>query len=192
MSNNRFWLPSLIFMLLTACAELPLQEESQAASQPETVLQVAAATFTPPADKSSASCPITQPPESPFIPPTPYPAEPPPEYEEFWYGTPELWTMLRVDGTWSSLPHNAAGYTQKIAWWREGYDIYTEPNPELIVTGKRLEASAPPLLESRATNARTELGDLMMVGVDIPTLGCWEITGQYNGHELSFVVWVAP
>jgi hypothetical protein len=32
----------------------------------------------------------------------------------------------------------------------------------------------------------------MLVGVDIPTLGCWEITGQYNGTELSFVVWIAP
>jgi hypothetical protein len=191
MSNNSFWLPSVIFLLLTACASTLPQEESRAKSQPGTVLQVAA-TFTPPADNSSASCPVTQPPKSPFIPPTPYPAEPPPEYKEFWYGTPELWTMLRFDGTWNGLPHNASGYTQKIAWWRQGYDIYTEPNPELIVTGKRLDVSAPPLLASRATNARTELGDLMMIGVDIPTLGCWEITGQYNGHELSFVVWVAP
>jgi len=32
----------------------------------------------------------------------------------------------------------------------------------------------------------------MLVGVDIPTIGCWEITGRYAGHTLSFVVWVAP
>jgi hypothetical protein len=24
------------------------------------------------------------------------------------------------------------------------------------------------------------------------SLGCWEITGQYQGHALSFVVWAAP
>jgi len=32
----------------------------------------------------------------------------------------------------------------------------------------------------------------MLVGVDFPMLGCWEIMGIYKGHELSFVVWVAP
>jgi hypothetical protein len=31
-----------------------------------------------------------------------------------------------------------------------------------------------------------------MVGVDFPTLGCWEITGRYAEAELSFVVWVGP
>jgi len=28
--------------------------------------------------------------------------------------------------------------------------------------------------------------------VDLPTLGCWKITGKYSDAELSFVVWVAP
>jgi hypothetical protein len=32
----------------------------------------------------------------------------------------------------------------------------------------------------------------MLVGVDIPTLGCWEIRGRYAEAELSFVVWVGP
>jgi hypothetical protein len=31
----------------------------------------------------------------------------------------------------------------------------------------------------------------MLVGIDIPAAGCWEITGQYKGTTLSFVVWVA-
>jgi hypothetical protein len=32
----------------------------------------------------------------------------------------------------------------------------------------------------------------MITGVDVPTLGCWEITGRYRSHELSFVVSVTP
>jgi hypothetical protein len=32
----------------------------------------------------------------------------------------------------------------------------------------------------------------MLVGIDLPTLGCWKITGKYADAELSFVVWVAP
>jgi len=31
----------------------------------------------------------------------------------------------------------------------------------------------------------------MMVGMNFPTLGCWEITGHYENDELTFVVWVA-
>jgi hypothetical protein len=32
----------------------------------------------------------------------------------------------------------------------------------------------------------------MLVGVEMPTAGCWEITAQYDVDELTFVVWVAP
>jgi hypothetical protein len=94
---------------------------------------------------------------------------------------------------WSGLPHNPEGYTQKVFWWRKGYSWTAEPEPHLIVTGRRLDESASPLNVSRATNAFAEdIQSAMLVGVDFPTLGCWEITGQYAGMELSFVVWVAP
>jgi hypothetical protein len=56
-----------------------------------------------------------------------------------------------------------------------------------------LDASAPPLHASKATNAFAhDIQSAMLVGVDVPTAGCWEITGRYGGHELSFTVWVAP
>jgi hypothetical protein len=100
--------------------------------------------------------------------------------------------MLGTDGTWSALPHDAAGYTQKVFWWRQGYNVVVEPTPSLTVTGRRLDAAAPPLVASGATNASADFGDAMLVGVDVPTLGCWKITGHYQGHDLSFVVWVAP
>jgi len=55
-----------------------------------------------------------------------------------------------------------------------------------------LDAPALPLRVSKATNAfASDIQSAMLVGVDFPTLGCWEITGRYQGHELSFVVWVA-
>jgi len=182
----------ILLWLLTGCAAARSQE-SQATPQYKEVLQANTATPTPLPASPPASCPITHPPDVPFAPPSPYPAELPPEYVgEFWYGTPELWTMLRTDGTWSSLPHTSDGYTQKLVWWRQGYDMYAEPIPKLTVTGERLDESAPPLLASKATNAHADLGDMMMVGVSIPTLGCWEIKGHYNGHELSYIVWIAP
>jgi hypothetical protein len=90
------------------------------------------------------------------------------------------------------LPHNPEGYTQKIFWWRVGYAWNEEPQPEFKVSGERLDAKAPPLIVSDATNAfADDIGSAMLVGVDFPTLGCWKITGQHKDTELSFVIWVA-
>ena len=138
-----------------------------------------------------ASCPITIPQDPPFVPPSPYDSM---GFEgEFWYGSNSLWTAVRQNGAWEALPHNPEGFTQKVFWWREGYVWTEEPEPALIVTGERLDASAPPLNASKATNAyASDIGSAMLVGVDLPTLGCWKITGKYGEAEVSFVVWVAP
>jgi hypothetical protein len=139
-----------------------------------------------------ASCPVTTSGKTTFEAPAPYsPSVPWPGL--FWFGSEELWTALNTNGVWSDLPHNPQGYTQKIPWWRDGYVWTEEPEPDLTVTGERLDADAPPLIASKATNAYAEdMGSAMMVGVDFPTLGCWKITGKYTDAELSFVVWVAP
>jgi hypothetical protein len=136
-------------------------------------------------------CPLTVPQELSFTPPSPYSScgfE-----EEFWHGSNSLWTTVPQNGIWSGLPHNPEGYTQKVFWWREGYVWNEEPEPALTVTGERLDASAPPLIVSKATNAYAgDIGSAMLVGVDFPTLGCWKVTGQYKDADLSFVIWVAP
>jgi len=137
------------------------------------------------------SCPLTVPQEQAFVPPAPYDTLG--FIGHFWFGSNSLWTEILDNGIWEGLPHNLEGYTQKVFWWRDGYVWNEEPEPNLIVTGERLDAKAPPLKVSRATNAyASDIGSAMLVGVDFPTLGCWKITGQYKKAELSFVVWVAP
>ncbi len=139
-----------------------------------------------------AICPVMVPQEPPFIAPEPYSPNAP-SADWFWHGSNSLWTEIPQDGIWYGLPHNPEGYTQKVFWWREGYVWNEEPQPALTVTGERLDAAAPPLIVSRATNAyASDIGSAMLVGVDFPTLGCWKITGKYGKVELSFVVWVAP
>ncbi len=131
-------------------------------------------------------CPLTLPPNPSFIPPGPYLKS---LTGQFWYGSDSFWTSLPLDGQWNDLPHFPEGYTQKIFWWGVEFDLQSEPEPDLQVTGKRLDAPAPALEASRATNAyASDIGSAMLVGVDFPTLGCWEITGKYQNNTLTFVI----
>lgn len=158
-----------------------------------------------PSDLAAApeSCPVTQAPEKPFYPPDPDPAqgEGLPQRASslgsfeayFWYGSEALWTQLRRDGVWRELPHTPRGYTQKIFFSRAGYDWREEPLPGLTISGRRLDAAGPTFEELEATNGyHPDIGSFMLIGVDIPAAGCWEMTGHYQGQDLSFVVWVAP
>jgi hypothetical protein len=138
-----------------------------------------------------ASCPTTRPPDSPFVPPAPYSAEPPSVAgDKVWYGTNELWTWLDADGVWD-MARNEHGRFDKSFWWRQGYDWQTETTPQLSVTGRRLDSPAPTVSVSDATNGfEPSMGAFMLLGLELPTGGCWELTGHYHGSSLRFVVWV--
>jgi hypothetical protein len=147
--------------------------------------------FVPP-----VSCPVTVRPAVPFTPPAPYELE---SENGFWLGSEKLWTTLGKSGeVWYWAPH-AAGHehevqplTVKTFWGSADFNYREEYPPELKVTGRRLDGDAPPLLTMRTTNAFPGPAAAMLVGVYVPTPGCWEITGDYKGQKLSFVVWVEP
>jgi hypothetical protein len=94
-------------------------------------------------------------------------------------------------GAWRGLPLWDTGYRQKIVWWTQGYD-WREPTPPLSITGKRLDAKAPPLVTDERANGSYHggWGSFIMSGVNFPTEGCWEITGRLSETELKFIVWV--
>jgi hypothetical protein len=60
----------------------------------------------------------------------------------------------------------------------------------LAVTVKRLNEDQATAVVLGNTNAYAEDfgGWAMMTGIDLPSAGCWEITGRYRGEELRFVV----
>lgn len=159
--------------------------EDSASASPDALFEV------PPKD-----CPLTQPPEPAFIPPLPNLAKTPPGY--FWYGTEDLWTMLSVDGVWGALPYfgdetGGEHYFNKLFWWNKDYDWQAEPSPEFTATGQQLDGVGLTFTTSDATNAYTpDFASAILTGVEIPAAGCWMLTGSYQGHSLSFVVWIAP
>jgi len=111
-------------------------------------------------------------------------------------GSEKLWTLRPIDGLWYGLrtvePDSGHEiYRDKVFWWRKGYDWRTENPPQLKVTGKRLDAPAPALYPESANPALIKI-PAIVTGINIPTVGCWEITGDYKGDKLTFVVWVVP
>jgi hypothetical protein len=139
-----------------------------------------------------ATCRVTRPPQQAFTPPPPYPSAH--GSDGFWFGTSRLWLQLPTNGTWGNLPHyrpSDTAFRQKLQWWRKGYNWRTDMPTKLKVTGKRLDSNAPPLASQTNASGRGDQAFLMS-GLDIPTLGCWQITGDFAGDKLTFVVWVAP
>ncbi|HUD68027.1 MAG TPA: hypothetical protein VMQ17_25825 [Candidatus Sulfotelmatobacter sp.] len=116
----------------------------------------------------------------------------------FYIGSEKLWTVIDEHWVWEWRPHGPGhelDLTTKIFWYRVGYSWRTEPIPKLRVTGRRLDGPAPALTtpQQPATNVIMDSDKgAMLTGVYVPTPGCWEITGDYEGDRLSFVVWVEP
>jgi hypothetical protein len=134
----------------------------------------------------AADCPVTTLPDPPFVAPAPH--QPIPAAPDFWYGTEDFWTILRT-GVWRALPHTERGYSQKAFFWSKEFNWRKEMRPDLRVTGKRLDGQAPAFAGENATHAIFGDGTAaMLTGINIPTTGCWEITGSYRDHELKFVV----
>jgi|SRR5579862_469523 hypothetical protein len=138
------------------------------------------------------SCPVTKPPIHPFVPPSPYPTT---HTNGFWFGTDKLWTYLPKNGIWRLSHYSPTDTTlsQKLPWWREGYDPHNDPPPEyrpmLKITGKRLNS---PALSFASDNADNVIGrpPYIMTGLDIPSVGCWKITARFEDAELSFIIWI--
>jgi hypothetical protein len=114
---------------------------------------------------------------------------------DFWFGTKKLWTALPRSGdVWGWLPRapGQPDLTAKLFWFSVDYDRHKEGNANLKVTGRRLDGDASRLATSPTTNALGDPYDAMLTGIYVPSPGCWEITGDYKGQKLSFVIWLYP
>jgi hypothetical protein len=138
---------------------------------------------------AAAQCPATiQSPGTLFVPPAPYSRTA--GSHGFWYGSDNLWTHISgPDFAVSGTDHISA----KLTYFRVGFDSDKEPEPDLAVVARRLDGSAPLVWAEKAagakfggSNAPSEMA--MMTGISIPTAGCWEISSNYKGRVLTYVV----
>src|SRR5262249_48877302 len=140
-----------------------------------------------------ASCPLTRPPAVPFTPAGERTMGK--NDDSFWLGTDKLWLSLPKSGErWGWAPrtpdHRTPNITAKIFWGSADFDYHKQEDYSLKVRGRRLDGDAPPPVVDKVTNALFKPHAAILTGVYVPTPGCWEITGDYKGEKLSYVVWV--
>jgi hypothetical protein len=137
---------------------------------------------TPPVPET---CAVTNPLEHPFVPPRPYQTS----RGINWFGTDKLWTYLPTNGI--------SGQGEKTLWFREEWSHYSHWIPDesalkLTIKARRLDAATPPPEISAGPTFNRDWKAFMLGGINLPTPGCWEITGRYEDAELQFVEWVVP
>lgn len=144
-----------------------------------------------------ASCPVTVPGEAAFTPANEAPADPPEVYDDVWFGTPDLWTLIDPGGeVWSGLPRGADGsLTERTFWWSANYSA-DDPG-EFTVTAEHLSGTAPRFETSQTAGTgfdpfmtQPTHESVTVVGLELPDTGCWRLTAEYKGSSLSYVVWV--
>ena len=129
--------------------------------------------------ESGDSCPITSGSDKFLGPPFPE--------AENWYGKESLAVILPANGLW---PTTKSGHLMavKLFWWSLGFEPGMESNLSVDIrslNGKPVRAKI-----NKPTNAHSESlgGWTMMTGIDFPDPGCWQISGEYLGQILTFVV----
>ena len=136
------------------------------------------------AEAQSTSCPVTLP-ESSLVEVPGLPSD----ERRSWYGSSALAVLLPIDGTWSGMgPEHH--YRDKLWWWRHGFDPDKEPTPDLVLEATRLDGDAPVV---RIEGASSNSGDgedwsAMLLALEFPASGCWQVNARYRQERLSFIV----
>jgi len=178
----------LVCLLISGCAA--------GASEPR-----AATTPASPTDQNA--CPVTVPPQPGFVPPEPYPPEPP--FDQVWYGTAGLWTILDANGAvWSDLPVGRDGSVgDKTLWFSERFSTAEDEdfagNADITLIAERLDGHARTVVATQpgaqpadgaVPSFNRDIKNFMLVGLVLPKPGCWEVTASYQGAELVYVLQV--
>lgn len=169
-----------LLLLAAGCSSAPERPAESADTKPRV------ATGSAPTTADSSGCPVTMPRELPAL----TGAQPPQSPGSFFgresaFGNGLLWVgglgpEGRIPAQRFIEPDGSISW--KYGWWRA-------TSGKLRVTGRRLDAAAPPL----SATIPDGYGDsgFQSSGVRFPTRGCWQVTGRVGDVSLTFVTAVA-
>lgn len=174
---------TIALLLLSGCALAPEGRSAVGGSSPS------------PTARYVDGCWVTVPPGQGFVAPEPYPPEP--FDQQVWYGTPGLWTILDVNGAeWRGLPVAEDGHVgNKTLWFSENFSTAEAEDfsgdAGITVTAVRLDRPAPTVVEEGGVPSFNRyIKNFLLVGLEVPEPGCWEVTARYQGAELTYVLHV--
>ncbi len=101
--------------------------------------------------------------------------------------------MLRSNGVMNGMTvksparPGAVVTREKVFWWSPGFHPIGTPDPPLKIEGRRLDSEAPRLAQPWVTNASVPEwgGWTMLIMLELPTPGCWEVKGSYYGDSVT-------
>lgn len=108
------------------------------------------------------------------------------DYISRWVGTKALAARVPDRGYWTGMGSESR-FRDKWWWWREGYSATDENYPDLNVTGRRLDGGEQVLEQPFVTNAMGKGWNMILVLMEFPAAGCWEVNATYKDQSLSFV-----
>jgi hypothetical protein len=134
------------------------------------------------------TCPVTLPIKPLFTPPPPQePKEP--GSAMFWYGSDALFTQIYADGRWRGIK-SPSGTRNKSFWYRNPSGWRDDYPYQLLVTAHRLDAPGEWKNPGPVNSAIMGEEWAMLLMLELPSRGCWEVRANYKSDYVAFVVWV--
>lgn len=144
-------------------------------------------------DARPVNCRVTLPADGVFEPPSTVsvPSRTP---DRFFFGNAGLWTVLPADGILRGSGPEKPGdfaYHDKSLWLRTHAPFLEQDGP-VSLEGKRLDGPGPSFIATYdGTSYPGEDGIAVIVmGMNVPVFGCWELTGHYKDQDVTFTIWV--
>jgi len=165
----------ILGVLLTGCA-------ATATTVPELTPKIPSETpeVTPTESSLASSCPVTEPVWA--KPPEDSAVQDPPAYGYYYVNEDRsIWSSA----WWTESEEYQLRVSEegvKVGWFRPA-------GAELVITGQRIDAEAPPLEAHASCCYPTRF---QASGLYFPTEGCWEVSAKAADSTLSYVVFVAP
>ncbi len=106
-----------------------------------------------------------------------------------WVGTSGFSTRVPSSGRLEGLPTGTHGFREKLIWRVPGLDWQRGASPHFVIQGVNLSAPGAPMWTSEPTQAFAEdLGSVVVVMVEFPVRGCWEVKAQLGSEAISYVI----
>ena len=136
----------------------------------------------PPSADGEQDCPVTMPSQSPVATAPPATGH----TSHAWYGSENLAAFIPSSGSWQGMGP-AHGYRDKFWWWANGYDASLPPLAPLKLTVTRLSGLPHEFVMTTETGGYNDDWNAMLIGMEFPTVGCWQVVGNYQQQQLMVV-----